>query len=202
MRKRVIIAFLSIICLGTSLRAQKTGGYYAADRTSYPKEMELAGELISYLALNVNNPVGDWAKTYSFGVEPEFGLRYHANENWSITGRAAFNYLFGQALEFYQPFTQKNRYDDAKQFTITGGGRYNFNQNVWLNAELGYSNVTASTSSGGVTWGLSGGYDLFTRRNILGFGLGYQHFKIESTSANAAAIKVRIYFGNREKIRE
>lgn len=203
MRKKIPLLLICSLALIVTASAQKKRSYYAADRTSYATEVELAGELISYLALNINKPIGDWKDEYSFGAEPEFGLRYHVDENWSITGRVAYNYIFGKAVENYQPWIGKGKYDDAKQFTITGGGRYNFTQSIWTNVELGYTNLSAQSNSGGVTWGISSGYDLFTRRNILGFGMGYHHFKINSvTSANAISLKVRVYFGNREKVSE
>jgi hypothetical protein len=203
MRRQLALFLISYFALTITVSAQQQRNYYAADRTSYSKEVELAGELISYLSLNTNKPIGDWKETYSFGAEPEFGLRYHIDENWSITGRVAYNYIFGKAVENYQPWIGKGKYDDAKQFTITGGGRYNFNQNVWINAELGYTSIAATNNSSGVTWGLSSGYDLFTRRNILGLGLGYNHFKLNSnTTANAISVKFRVYFGNREKVIE
>ncbi len=197
------LAILSFcLALTLSAQAQKKDGYYAADRASYPREMELTDELFSYLAININKPMGNWKDTYAFGAEPEFGVRYHVDENWSITSRVALNYLFGKALEIYQPFVQKSRNEDGKQFTVTGGARYNFNQNVWVNGELGYTNLAAVTNTGGIIWGLSSGYDLFTRRNILGIGLGYQRFKLDNASANALSLKFRVYFSSRQKIRQ
>ncbi len=201
MRKNISAILSFCLILSFSAQAQKKDRYYAADRASYPKKMELTDELFSYLAININKPIGDWKDTYAFGAEPEFGVRYHVSENWSITSRVALNYLFGKALEVYQPFIQKSRNEDGKQFTITGGARYNFNQSVWVNGELGYTNLSALTNTGGVTWGLSSGYDLFTRRNILGLGLGYQHFKLDNAKANAVSLKFRVYFSSREKIR-
>jgi hypothetical protein len=55
---------LAFSVLPSFLLAQKERKYYAIDRKSYTKEMELNGQVISYLGLNVNTPTGtgDWKK--------------------------------------------------------------------------------------------------------------------------------------------
>jgi hypothetical protein len=55
---------------------------------------------------------------------------------------------------------------------------------------------------GGLTWGINGGYDFFTRRNIIGFGVGYQGFNIEQSTANTISIKLGLYFANREQVED
>jgi hypothetical protein len=85
---------------------------------------------------------GDIKDTHSFGLGANVQGGYRVNNTLAITARVSYTHLFGKKVDhyYYEPGGGGNhseRHEGMNDIGITGGGRFNFNENWFGGLEGG-----------------------------------------------------------------
>jgi hypothetical protein len=102
-------------------------------------------------------PIGDFGKSYSFGIGTSAQADFKVADNFAITGSVGYLSFIGKSITIGGT---SYKIKASGQVPLLVGGKYNFSENFYGHAQLGYSFSTASGGGSSFTYAPGIGYSL------------------------------------------
>ncbi|GGE96702.1 hypothetical protein SAMN05443634_1142 [Chishuiella changwenlii] len=111
-------------------------------------------------AVHVGIPVGETADVYSFNIGADLAYLHPVSNNFKLGAKVGYDHFIGKEFKVNNVVVAES--EDVGFIPLAATAKFEFNNNLFIGADLGYAFATTDGIDGGLFWQPKVGYSAST----------------------------------------